>query len=60
MFLRTEVEGYSSSAKWGMLRQAQHDEVNSNTEQDKFRRAQHDEVVILGKVNRGGAEELLK
>ena len=43
-----------------MLRQAQHDEVNSNTEQDKFRQAQHDEVVILGKVNRGGAEELLK
>ena len=43
MFLRTEVEGYSSSTDLGMLRQAQ-----------------HDEVVILGKVNRGGAEELLK
>jgi len=29
-----------------MLRFAQHDEANSNTEQDKFRRAQHDEVML--------------
>ena len=60
MFFMSRSRRVRSSAKWDMLRQAQHDEVNSNTEQDKFRRAQHDEVVILGKVNRGGAEELLK
>ena len=34
--------------------------VCSSTEWSILRQAQHDEVVILGKVNRGGAEELLK
>ena len=53
MFLRTEVEGYSSSTDLGMLRQAR-------LHQGFGGQAQHDEVVILGKVNRGGAEELLK
>ena len=53
MFFMSRSRRVRSSAKWGMLRQAR-------LHQGFGGQAQHDEVVILGKVNHGGAEELLK